>query len=114
MCIFGRPTRSTIPILPGKYLPHPTWQDTLQKREDALRTRHFKIAERLSLGTRHIPPLRVGDHLRLQNQIGPNPRKWDKTERVVEVKQHDQYVVRVDGSGTVSYTHLTLPTIYSV
>ena len=102
MCIFGRPTRSTIPILPGKYLPHPTWQDTLQKREDALRTRHFKIAERLSLGTRHIPPLRVGDHVRLQNQIGPNPRKWDKTGRVVEVKQHDQYVVRVDGSGRVT------------
>ena len=47
MCIFGRPTRSTIPILPGRYQPHPTWQGVLQKREDALRVRHFKIAERL-------------------------------------------------------------------
>lgn len=102
MCIFGRPTRSTIPILPGKYQPHPTWQDTLQKREEALKTRHFKIAERLSMGTRQIPPLQVGDHVRIQNQIGSNPRKWDKTGVVIEVKQHNQYVVRVDGSGRVT------------
>ena len=92
MCIFGRPTRSTIPILPGRYQPHPTWQDALQKREDALRVRHFKIAERLSRGTRLVPPLQVGDHVRLQNQVGNHPRKWDRTGVVIEVRQHHQYV----------------------
>ena len=102
MCIFGSPTRSTISILPGKYRPHPTWRDTLQRREEALRTRHFKIAERLSLGTRHIPPLRIGDHVRIQNQMGSNPRKWDKTGLVVEVRQHDQYAIKVDGSGRIT------------
>ena len=102
MCIFGRPTRSTIPIIPGKYRPHPTWRETLQNREDALRIRHHKIAERLSLNTRRLPPLRVGNHVRIQNQIGSNPHKWDKTGLVIEVKQYDQYVVRVDGSGRVT------------
>ena len=36
MIIFGRPIRDFIPIHPGKYMPHPTWRDTLQSREDAL------------------------------------------------------------------------------
>lgn len=102
MCIFGQLTRSTIPILPGKYQPHPTWQDTLQKREEAFRIRHFKIAERLLLGTRLIAPLRFREHICIQNQVGPNPRKWDKTGVVIKVKQHNQYMVRVDGSGRVT------------
>ncbi len=25
-CLFGRPTRDLIPLVPGKYHPHPTWQ----------------------------------------------------------------------------------------
>jgi len=102
MCLFGRPIRDFIPILPGRYQPHPTWIDTLEKREQALRNRHMKSSERWSLNTRPLPPLRVGDHVRLQNQIGPHPTKWDKTGRVIEVRQFDQYVIRMDGSGRQS------------
>ena len=40
--------------------------------------------------------------MRIQNQSGNDPNKWDKTGVVVEVKQHDQYVIRVDGSGRVT------------
>ena len=40
--------------------------------------------------------------MRLQNQTGRHPTKWDKTGRVVEVRQHNQYVVRVDGSGRMT------------
>ena len=102
ICIFGHPIRSPVPVLPGKYRPHPTWQDTLQKREEALRLRHLKTAERLAIGTRPLPPLKVGDHVRIQNQVGQNPRKWDRTGTIIEVKQFDQYAVRVDGSGRVT------------
>lgn len=35
-CIFGRPIKDLIPILPGRYKPHPTWSDTLANREQAL------------------------------------------------------------------------------
>ena len=49
-----------------------------------------------------MPPLRVGDHVRVQNQVGKEPLRWDKTGIVVEVRQHDQYVIRVDGSGRVT------------
>ena len=44
----------------------------------------------------------MGDDVRIQNQIGPNPLKWDKTGKVVEVHQHDQYVIKVDGSDRVT------------
>ena len=102
MCIFGRPIRDFIPIHPGKYLPHQTWQVTLSNREEALRNRHMRGAERLSAHTRVLPPLSVGDCVRIQNQTGPHPTKWDKTGIVIEVRQFDQYVVRVDGSGRVT------------
>ena len=97
-CLFGRPIRDFIPIHPGKYEPHPTWRETLQAREEALRNRHMKVCERLTEHTRQLPPLKVGDYVRIQNQVGPHPRAWHKSGIVVEVRQFDQYVVRVDGS----------------
>ena len=48
------------------------------------------------------PPLAAGNHVRIQNQTGRHPNKWDKTGRVIEVRQFDQYVVRLDGSGRVT------------
>ena len=101
-CIFGRPIRDFIPIIPGRFMPHKTWQETAANREEALRNRHMKCAERLIEHTRSLPPLVVGDQVRIQNQIGPQPLKWDKTGSVIEVRQHDQYVIRVDGSRRVT------------
>ena len=102
MCVFGRSLRDFIPVHPGKYLPHPTWRETLIAREEALRIRHTKISERLSEHTRPLPPLRVGDYVHLQNQTGPHPTKWDRTGIVIEVRQFDQYVIKVDGSNRVT------------
>ena len=97
-CIFGRPIRDFIPILPMQYKPHSTWQDTLKLREAALRKRHVKISERLAEHTRKLPQLCVGDQVRIQNQVGLFPRRWDRTGQIIEVKQFNQYLVRVDGS----------------
>ena len=98
-CVFGRPVKDLIPILPGRYQPHGTWRDTLDARETALRNRHMRSAEKLCEHTRRLPPLAVGDTVRIQNQTGNHPLKWDKTGRVVEVRLFDQYLVKVDGSG---------------
>lgn len=99
MIIFGHCVRDFIPVPPGRYMPQSAWIDNADLRESALRKRHFRADERLNEHTRILPPLRVGDHVRIQNQVGNDPRKWDKTGVVVEVKQHDQYVIRTDGSG---------------
>jgi hypothetical protein len=102
MCVFGRAIRDFISILPGRYKPHETWSDTLTLREEALRIRHMKTAERLAEHTKHLLPLKVGELVRIQNQIGPYQRKWDKNGTVIEVHQYDQYVVRIDGSGRIT------------
>ena len=102
MCIFGRPIRDFIPIPTGKYKPHETWHSTAMAREEALRNRHMCCAENLTENTKRLPQLAVGDHVRLQNQVGPYPRKWDKTGVVIEVRHYDQYVIRVDGSRRVT------------
>ena len=97
-CVFGRPIKDLIPVLPGRYQPHGTWRDTLDARETALRNRHMRSAEKLCEHTRCLPPLAVGDIVRIQHQTGNHPLKWDKPGRVVELRQFDQYLVRVDGS----------------
>ena len=101
-CVFGRPIKDFIPILPTRYHPHPTWGETLAAREEALRNRHMRAAERWSEHTRKLPPLITGNHVRIQNQTGPHPTKWDKTGIVIEVLQHDQYRIKIDGSGRIT------------
>eukprot|EP00794_Sanderia_malayensis_P002907 gene2908-3358_t len=101
-CLFGRPIKDFIPIIPGRCQPHPTWSNTLAHCEAALRLRHRRAEERWSEHTKRLTPLVVGDHVRLQNQNGPYPNKWDKTGTVVEVKQFDQYRIRIAGSGRLT------------
>ena len=101
-CVFGRPIKDFIPVIPGRYIPHPTWRDTLALREEALRNRHMQASERWAEHTKRLPPLAVGDHVRIQNQTGPHPTRWDKTGVITEVKQFDQYITRVDGSGRMT------------
>ena len=67
MSIYGRHIRDFIPVLPDKYRPHKIWSDTLNAREEALRNRHMRAQEQLSEHTRRLPPLKVGNHVRIQN-----------------------------------------------
>ena len=99
MCLFGRPVKDLIPILPGKYQPHPTWRDSLNLREEALRHRHMLHQDKWSEHTKALTPLKIGDRVRIQNQTGNHPNKWDRTGVVIEVCQYHQYLIRTDGSG---------------
>ena len=58
--------------------------------------------ERWSEHTRHLPPLIVGNNVRIQDQIGHHPNKWDKTGTMIEVHQFDQHVIRLYGSQRVT------------
>ena len=57
----------------------------------------MRAAEYWSEHTKRLPAFVVGDYVRI-----PQPNKWDKTGRVVEVRQFDQCMVRVDGSGRMT------------
>ena len=107
MCVFGRPTRDFIPIIPEKYRSHETWRETLKAREEALRKRHIRTAETWAEHTKRLPPLAVWDLVRVQNQTGPHPNKWDKTGNIADVRQHDQYTIKIDGSGRITFRNRT-------
>ena len=102
LVLFGRPIRDAIPIVMGRYCPHDTWKETQTYREKALAKRHSREHEKWSEHTHSLLPLRIGDHVYLQNLVGNHPKRWERTGVVIEVRQHHQYVVKVDGSGRVT------------
>ena len=99
MAVFGREMRDGLPVLPGKYNPHTCWKELLDYREKGLAKRHVAMKEAWTEHTTKLTPLKVGDKVFLQNQRGNNPRRWERTGIILETKPHDQYLVKVDGTG---------------
>lgn len=105
--VFGRTLKDALPI--KAWVPvftqrdiRPLWRNLWQSREHTLRTRFAKQLESLSLNTKSLPPLSEGDVCRIQNQNGRYPLRWDRTGTVVQCRDHDQYLVKVDGSGRLT------------
>ena len=100
--IFGRNLRDFLPSPQMRYKPRPEWVMLREDREKALAKRAISNMEKLDHSCRVLPKLAVGDSVLVQNQVGNHPSRWDITGVVVEVKEHDQYVVKVDGSGRMT------------
>ena len=58
--------------------------------------------EQLKVGTKELAKLDVHDVVKVQNQVGNYPSRWDITGTIVEVKPYDQYVIKVHGSGRLT------------
>ncbi len=105
--IFGRPIRDAFSFVnrlekfsnPAVRL---TWREAWSSKETALRTRFTRSSESLNEHAKPLPPLTVGERCFIQNQTGKEPKKWHRSGIVTEVLQHDQYLVKVDGSGRVT------------
>lgn len=100
--IFGRNLRDFLPSPQTRYKVQRDWIMLAEDREKALAKRAVSNMEKLTVGTRELPPLSVGDSVLVQNQMGNHPSKWDITGVVVEVKEFDQYVLKIDGSGRLT------------
>jgi len=105
--IFGRPLRDSFSFvnrLEKFSNPHirPLWRQAWAAKEDALRTRMSRTTESLRAHSRPLRPLALGEKVFLQNQQGPNPNKWDRSGVMVESLGHDQYRIKVDGSGRLT------------
>ena len=100
--IFGRNLRDFLPSPQTRYKPQPEWIMVREDRERALAKRAISNMEKLDKNCRVLPKLALGDSVLVQNQVGNHPSKWDITGIVVETKEHDQYVVKVDGSGRMT------------
>ena len=100
--IFGRQLRDFLPAPHTRYKPDPGWVRMKNEREKLMAKRALANMERRAVGCKTLPKLAVGKHVMMQNQDGNNPRRWDHTGRVVEVRNNDQYVIKTDGSNRLS------------
>ncbi|KAK3711280.1 hypothetical protein QZH41_004332 [Actinostola sp. cb2023] len=105
--IFGRPLRDSLAFVNRleKYTNpniRPLWRHAWAAKEDALRARMTRTTESLKAHSRALRPLSIGEQVFLQNQQGPNPTKWDRSGVIMESPGHDQYRVKVDGSGRLT------------
>jgi hypothetical protein len=100
--VFGRNIKDFFPSKPGSLTLSPEWKLVLERRELALARRHSRRGEELKEHTRTLAPLNTGQVVLVQNQQGNKPNRLDRTGLVVEVKPNDQYLVKMDGSGSAS------------
>lgn len=99
IAVFCRPIKDLLPVIPGKLQIHKYWERLLDEREATAASRGAKEHDKWTEHSRPLTPLVVGDSVRVQNQSGPFPKRWDKMGVVIEVKQFHQYWVRMYGSG---------------
>ena len=102
MTVFGRQVRDPLPLQPGKFFPRQEWRLAAKAREDALAKTRSRAQERMTHGSRNLPPLQPGDRVYIQDQHGNTPKQWNKTGVVIEVGPHHSYQVSVDGSRSVT------------
>ena len=100
--LLGRKLKDFLPFRKPKdslwKLTSQKWKDIADWRELALARRCKSIHEKLSERTKDLPELKIGDLVIVQNQLGNNPRRWDKRGVIVQALPNRQYYVRVDGS----------------
>ena len=109
--ILSRPLRDSLSFvnrLEKFSIPHirPLWRQAWEAKEEALRKCITRTTKSLKTHSRPLRPLSLGDKVFLQNQQGPNPTKWDRSGVVVESASHDQYRLKVDGSGPITLRNL--------
>ena len=105
--VFGRHLRDTLSFASGldKFSDpavRPQWRQAWEAKEEALKARFVKSSESLNQHARLLAPLQIGQRVLVQNQHGNFPKRWDRTGTVVELMGHDQYRVKVDGSGRLT------------
>lgn len=108
--LFGRPLRDTMPYLSKSTQVFDNidiqekWREAWNAKEDALRYRHRQNTAHLSEHTKMLPSLEAGTDVYIQNQdtSSKHYKKWDRMGTIVEVGDHDQYLVRMEGTGRPS------------
>ena len=116
--LFGRPLRDSLPTLDKSIMVFNNsqisdqWREAWHLKEDALKTRYVKTLENLQEHTRDLSPLSIGENVMVQNQSGRFPTRWDRSGRVVEIKGHDQYVVKISGTGRLTLRNRRFLRVY--
>ena len=71
-------------------------------REQALAVKFAELERNLGGQARNLPDLEVGDMVQIQNQKGNDPKRWNKSGKIIEKLNFHQYLVKVDGGGRIT------------
>ena len=77
VALLGRQLRDFLPSQKHALMGD-MWTNVLGAREEALAKRALMTHDRWTEKTKPLLPLRVGDHVLIQNQTGNHPKRWDK------------------------------------
>ena len=96
--VFGKAIRDSLPSTPVRR----SWEQQSHHMEMGMAKIKVASKERMDEKSKNLPPLKVGDYVQVQNQVGAKPNRWDKSGRIVETHGHRQYSVQLDGSRRVT------------
>merc|ERR1712239_17664 len=78
-----------------------SWQEHLMERkqhgEEAAK-RVQNMTDAYNKGANQLPPLEVGDKVRVQNQTTTRTTKWDRTGTITAALSNRKYEIMMDGS----------------
>ena len=108
--LFGKTLRDTMPQLKKSVIIHDSdqihsqWHQAWLAKEEAIRYRMLTSCEELERGSRELEPLREGNRVLIQNQNKDTgrPNKWDRQGTIIAIKDNDQCLIKVDGSGRLT------------
>ncbi len=108
--LFGRSLRDGMPLLKKSTMifdnnqVREQWQESWAAKETAIRSRLVRNCENLEANSKNLQPLREGDSVFIQNQVlaSRRPKKWDRQGVIIATGEHDQYLVRVAGTGRLT------------
>ena len=100
--IYGRQIRDFFPVVNNKYEPKQEWGLIQEARELAMARRLDRDGARLAEHTKKQAVLPIGTQVAVQNQTGRFAKKWDKSGIVIDNKDYDKVLVRLDGSRRIT------------
>ena len=101
--IFGRRLRDHLPLQPQKFQPRAEWRMEADQREKTYAKRHILKKEQLTIGSKVLPSLKIGDHVAIQDASKHGKEgKWTKTGIVTDCLSYQSYEIKVDGSNILT------------
>ena len=100
--LFGRNLKDHLPSTTDNLKVRREWRFDRDMREQALAVKFAELEKNLGGGARRLPDLDVGDMVQIQNQRGNDPKRWNKSGKIIEKLDFDQYLVKVDGGGRIT------------
>ena len=108
--LFGRKLKDVLPHLDKSRMVfensqvHDHWHEAWRAKEEAIRKRLVRSAEKLEEHTKELEPLSQGDLVFIQNQdqSSRDYKKWNRQGTIVTAGKNDQYLVKVHGTGRLT------------